>query len=102
MRQRRGISVFGTAAAWADQVGFLLRAANLHLPVPGGSPVIPSYPAALLTSALSRVVSNTATAVRMAPIALAAPQTLPLGPYAFVMPVAMAASLMWPRRSAPW
>ena len=47
----------------------------------------------LLTAAFTQVLSNTATTVLIAPIALAAAQTLGVGPYAFMMAVAMAASL---------
>ena len=47
----------------------------------------------LLTSAFTQVLSNTATTVFIAPIALAAAQSLGVGPYAFMMAVAMAASL---------
>jgi len=46
----------------------------------------------LLTAALGSVLSNTATAVLMAPIAIAAAQALGIQPYAFAMAVVIAAS----------
>ncbi len=47
----------------------------------------------LLTSAFTQVLSNTATTVLVAPIALAAAQALEVQPYAFMMAVAIAASM---------
>ena len=47
----------------------------------------------LLTSLFTQVLSNTATTVIVAPIALAAAQTLGIQPYAFLMAVAIAASM---------
>lgn len=47
----------------------------------------------LLTSAFTQVLSNTATTVVVAPIALAAARTLGVQPYAFLMAVAVAASM---------
>ncbi|MEQ8677208.1 MAG: SLC13 family permease [Aggregatilineales bacterium] len=47
----------------------------------------------LLTSLLTQVLSNTATAVLVAPIALASAQQLDVQPYAFLMAVAIAASM---------
>lgn len=47
----------------------------------------------LLTSAFSQVLSNTATTVLVAPIALAAARQLDVQPYAFLMAVAIAASM---------
>lgn len=47
----------------------------------------------LLTSIFTQVLSNTATTVIVAPIALAAAQTLGIQPYAFLMAVAIAASM---------
>jgi di/tricarboxylate transporter len=47
----------------------------------------------LLTSVLTQVLSNTATAVLVAPIALASAQKLGVQPYAFMMSVAIAASM---------
>lgn len=47
----------------------------------------------LLTSLFTQVLSNTATAVIVAPIALASAQTLDVQPHAFLMAVAMAASV---------
>lgn len=46
-----------------------------------------------LTSLFTQVLSNTATTVLVAPIALAAAQKLNVQPYAFLMAVAMAASM---------
>jgi di/tricarboxylate transporter len=46
-----------------------------------------------LTSLFTQVLSNTATTVLVAPIALAAAQNLNVQPYAFLMAVAMAASM---------
>lgn len=47
----------------------------------------------LLTSIFTQVLSNTATAVLVAPIALATAQQLGIQPYAFLMAVALAASM---------
>jgi di/tricarboxylate transporter len=47
----------------------------------------------LMTSLFTQVLSNTATTVLIAPIALATAQNLGLRPYAFVMAVAIAASM---------
>jgi di/tricarboxylate transporter len=47
----------------------------------------------LLTSIFTQVLSNTATTVVIAPIALAAAQTLDIQPHAFLMSVAIAASM---------
>ncbi len=47
----------------------------------------------LLTSGFTQVLSNTATAVLIAPIALATAQRLGVEPYAFLMAVAVAASM---------
>ncbi len=47
----------------------------------------------LLTSLFTQVLSNTATAVLVAPIALATAQRLGVQPYAFLMAVAIAASM---------
>jgi di/tricarboxylate transporter len=47
----------------------------------------------LLTSIFTQVLSNTATTVIVAPIALASAQTLDITPYAFMMAVAIAASM---------
>ncbi len=47
----------------------------------------------LLTSLFTQVLSNTATTVVVAPIALAAAQNLGVEPYAFLMAVAVAASM---------
>ena len=47
----------------------------------------------LLTSLFTQFISNTATAVVVAPVALASAQTLGVEPYAFLMAVAIAASM---------
>lgn len=47
----------------------------------------------LLTSLLTQVLSNTATAVLIAPIALATAESMNVQPYAFLMAVAVAASM---------
>jgi di/tricarboxylate transporter len=47
----------------------------------------------LFTSLFTQVLSNTATAVLVAPIALAAAHELGVRPYAFLMAVAIAASM---------
>jgi di/tricarboxylate transporter len=46
----------------------------------------------LLTAVLSQVISNTATAVLVGPVALGAAATLGVSPYPFLMAVAVAAS----------
>jgi di/tricarboxylate transporter len=47
----------------------------------------------ILTSLFTQVISNTATTVLIAPIGLAAAQNLSVQPYAFVMGIAIAASM---------
>jgi di/tricarboxylate transporter len=47
----------------------------------------------LITSIFTQVLSNTATSVLLAPIALAAAQTLGVQPHAFMMAIAIAASM---------
>jgi di/tricarboxylate transporter len=47
----------------------------------------------LATSLFTQVLSNTATTVIIAPIALASARTLGVAPYAFLMTVAVAASM---------
>jgi di/tricarboxylate transporter len=47
----------------------------------------------ILTSLFTQVISNTATTVLIAPIGLAAAQNLGVQPYAFVMGIAIAASM---------
>ena len=47
----------------------------------------------LVTSLATQVLSNTATTVLVAPIALATAQSLDLQPHAFMMTVAIAASM---------
>ena len=47
----------------------------------------------LITSLLTQVLSNTTTAVLLAPIALATAQQLDVNPYGFLMGVAIAASM---------
>ncbi len=46
----------------------------------------------VLSAVIGLFISNTATAVLMAPIALAAAKTMGVSPYPFAMVVAMAAS----------
>ena len=57
------------------------------------SPMIIIASLFMLTSLLTQVLSNTATTVLIAPIALAAAQKLGVQPYAFLMAVAIAASM---------
>ena len=47
----------------------------------------------IITAVFTQFISNTATAVLVAPIALVAAQRLGVQPYAFIMAVAMAASM---------
>ncbi|MCZ7671053.1 MAG: SLC13 family permease [Chloroflexi bacterium] len=47
----------------------------------------------LLTSLFTQFISNTATTVVVAPVALASAETLGIQPYAFLMAVAIAASM---------
>jgi di/tricarboxylate transporter len=57
------------------------------------SPLVVLATLFLLTSLFTQVLSNTATTVLIAPIALAAAQNMNLQPYAFLMSVAIAASM---------
>jgi di/tricarboxylate transporter len=58
----------------------------------GSSPLLLLAVFAVLTSVMSQVVSNTATAVLVAPIALAAASQMEVSPVPFVLAVALAAS----------
>ncbi|MCJ7700078.1 MAG: SLC13 family permease [Anaerolineales bacterium] len=57
------------------------------------SPLVVMASLFMLTSIFTQVLSNTATTVLVAPIALATAQNLGLQPYAFLMAVAIAASM---------
>ena len=57
------------------------------------SPLVVMASLFMLTSLFTQVLSNTATTVLVAPIALATAQNLGLQPYAFLMAVAIAASM---------
>jgi di/tricarboxylate transporter len=59
----------------------------------GGGPFVVIGGLFLLTSLFTQVLSNTATAVLVAPIALAAAQEMAVRPHAFLMAVAIAASM---------
>jgi di/tricarboxylate transporter len=70
-----------------------LVATGLTNSLGGAGPLIVMGGLFLLTSVFTQVLSNTATAVLIAPIALAAARELGLQPQAFLMAVAIAASM---------
>lgn len=77
-----------------EKVGLVNVAASGIIGVIGGlGPVAVLAGLFMLTSIFTQVLSNTATTVILAPIALAAAQTLGISPYAFMMAVAIAASM---------
>ncbi len=77
-----------------EKVGLVDLAANgLTTALGSMSPLFILATLFLLTSLFTQVLSNTATTVLVAPIALAAAQSLGLQPYAFLMAVAIAASM---------
>jgi di/tricarboxylate transporter len=76
------------------KVGLVDVAANGLIQFVGGlGPLAVMAGLFLLTSLFTQVLSNTATTVIVAPIALAAAQTMGIQPYAFLMAVAIAASM---------
>ena len=77
-----------------EKVGLVQVAANGLIELLGGmGPLAIMAGLFLLTSIFTQVLSNTATAVIVAPIALAAAQASGIEPYAFLMAVAIAASM---------
>jgi K+/H+ antiporter YhaU regulatory subunit KhtT len=77
-----------------EKVGLVDAAASGIIGIIGGlGPIAVLAGLFLLTSLFTQVLSNTATTVIVAPIALAAAQTLDISPYAFMMAVAIAASM---------
>jgi di/tricarboxylate transporter len=77
-----------------EKVGLVALAASGLTDVFGGmSPLVVMGGLFLLTSMFTQVLSNTATTVLIAPVALAAAQNLGLRPYAYLMAVAIAASM---------
>jgi di/tricarboxylate transporter len=77
-----------------EKVGLVDVAASGIIGVIGGlGPIAVLGGLFLMTSIFTQVLSNTATTVILAPIALAAAQTLGISPYAFMMAVAIAASM---------
>jgi di/tricarboxylate transporter len=77
-----------------EKVGLVeLAASSLTDVFSGMSPLVVMGSLFLLTSMFTQVLSNTATTVLIAPIALAAAQNLGLRPYAYLMAVAIAASM---------
>ncbi|MEJ2750697.1 MAG: SLC13 family permease [Anaerolineae bacterium] len=77
-----------------EKVGLVDAAAAELIDVIGGlGPIAVLVGLFLLTSVFTQVLSNTATTVIVAPVALAAAQTLSIQPYAFLMAVAVAASM---------
>ncbi|MCP4424539.1 MAG: SLC13 family permease [Chloroflexi bacterium] len=77
-----------------EKVGLVDVAANGLIGMLGGvGPLAILAGLFLLTSIFTQVLSNTATTVIVAPIALTAAQTLGIEPYAFLMAVAIAASM---------
>lgn len=77
-----------------EKVGLVALVASGLTDIFGGmSPLVVMSGLFLLTSIFTQVLSNTATTVLIAPIALAAAQNLGLRPYAYLMAVAIAASM---------
>lgn len=77
-----------------EKVGLVNLIANGFVDTLGGiGPLAVMIGLFLLTSIFTQVLSNTATTVVIAPIALAAAQTLDIQPQAFLMAVAIAASM---------
>jgi di/tricarboxylate transporter len=77
-----------------EKVGLVELAATALTSILGTmSPLVVMASLFLITSMFTQVLSNTATAVLIAPIALAAAQNLGLHPQAFLMAVAIAASM---------
>ena len=77
-----------------EKVGLVDLAANGLIGAVGGLGALAVMAGLfLLTSVFTQVLSNTATTVIVAPIALAAAQSMGVEPYAFLMAVAIAASM---------
>jgi di/tricarboxylate transporter len=77
-----------------EQVGLVsLVAENLTEHLGDFGPLVIMAGLFLITSAFTQVISNTATAVLIAPIALATARELDVAPQAFLMAVAIAASM---------
>lgn len=77
-----------------EKVGLVaMVASNLTDALGAMSPLLVMSCLFLMTSVFTQVLSNTATTVLIAPIALASAQNLGLQPYAFLMTVAIAASM---------
>jgi di/tricarboxylate transporter len=77
-----------------EKVGLVELAANaLTASLGSMSPLVVMASLFLITSLFTQVLSNTATTVLIAPIALAAAQNMGLQPHAFLMAVAIAASM---------
>ena len=77
-----------------EKVGLVDAAASGIISMVGGlGPIAILTGLFLLTSIFTQVLSNTATTVIVAPIGLAAAQTLGIQPYAFMMAIAIAASM---------
>lgn len=77
-----------------EQVGMVsLVAGGLAAALGPSGPVMVLAGLFLLTALLTQVISNTTTAVLIAPVALATAQTLGVQPQAFLMAVAVAASM---------
>ncbi|MBK8905370.1 MAG: SLC13 family permease [Anaerolineaceae bacterium] len=77
-----------------EKVGLVHLIANGFVDTLGGrGPLAVMVGLFLLTSLFTQVLSNTATTVLVAPIGLAAAQTLGIQPHAFLMAVAIAASM---------
>ena len=86
-----GMLPMSTALEKVGLIGSI--AEGLTLTFEGMSPLFLMSTLFLLTSLFTQVLSNTATTVLIAPIALAAAQKLGVQPYAFMMSVAIAASM---------
>jgi di/tricarboxylate transporter len=84
--------MFSVGAALQKTGGIDLMVSKLISNWGDQSPILVLGGFFLLTSLLSQFISNTATAVLIAPIAMATAQTLGLSPYPFLMTIALAAS----------
>jgi di/tricarboxylate transporter len=87
-----GLLIIGEADAMTRTGGIDFLVENLIAGFGASGPYVMMTALFLLTAALGTALSNTATAVLVAPIAIRAAEAMQLSPYAFAMVVAIAAS----------